>query len=83
MNFVTNKVKKSLGNYIISHYTDLNKCHTKEDVKNFVLAGKTEVNEEYIDSFVIPTINKQPNVMRAIDFVGRNLVLAGENMRAY
>lgn len=81
--FQTNRVKKSLGNYIISHYTDLNNCHTKDDVKNFILAGKTEVNAEYIEDFVIPTIDKQPNVYRAIDFVGRNLVLAGENMRAY
>lgn len=81
--FVTNRVKKSLGNYIIAHYSDLNKCKTKEDVKNFVLGGQTEVNVEYINDFVLPTIDKQPSAARAIDFVGRNLVLAGENMRAY
>ena len=81
--FVTNRVKKSLGNYIITHYSDLSKCKTKEEIKNFVLNGQTEVNVEYINDFVLPTIDKQPSVSRAIDFVGRNLVLAGENMRAY
>lgn len=80
--FQTNKDPDSIGAYIVSHYAELSKCRSKQDVENFVRQGINSTNKSYVEGTVIPQIRVQRNWQRAVDYVGRNLVLAGYNMRA-
>jgi len=80
----TNKNPNSLGAYIVSHYDELGKCKTSQEVVNFVEKGRNPTNSAYVDE-VIKEINgkfKFKPAARAIDYVGRNVVLAGEGLRA-
>ena len=80
----TNKNPNSLGAYVVSHYSELGKCRTSQDVINFVEKGRNPTNTTYVDE-VIKEINTKFKFKpaRAIDYVGRNVVLAGEGLRAH
>lgn len=79
----TNKNPNSLGAYVVSHYNELGKCKTSQEVVNFVEKGRNPTNSAYVDE-VIKEINDKFKFKptRAIDYVGRNVVLAGEGLRA-
>jgi len=80
--FKMNSKKSSIGAYISSHYVELGRCKTKDEIVSFVERGRTNENSSYLDETVIPSIKKARNVNKAM-LILANIDCAGAGMRSF
>lgn len=79
--FKMNSKKSSIGAYISSHYAELGRCKTKNDIVSFIEKGRTSENASYLDTTVIPSIKNARSLSRAMQVLA-NIDCAGAGMRS-
>lgn len=75
-----NSYKKSLGNFLINHRTELNSAKSIEDLIDLVSQAENESNNSYIGE-VLEVLSSKRNFKSAIQYIW-SIILAGDNLKA-